>query len=205
MCWCSVAAAGCNTWIGLGHSEWCHLTDCIPGSAVCWNSSGGSQLKKMTRTECIQQPENQSSWVTLCKLRHCSECDLAKETNLLLSVLKARLPLIMIKGSNATEQIFKSYYIDSGKMLFWLFPYSIAVEIPSLQTARSCCPQLYSTLDMWTMSTFLPGWDPQTAGQSWWSQCLISSLLPAQAFISSCWMGLSFNSSFQLTKIVFKG
>lgn len=33
------------------------------------------------------------------------------------------------------------------KMLLWLFPYFIAVEIPSLHTARCCCPQLYS---IWT-------------------------------------------------------
>lgn len=52
------------------------------------------------------------------------------------------------------------------KMLLWLFPYSIAVEIPSLHTARCCWPQLYSTLDTRAMSTFLPGWDPQAAGQS---------------------------------------
>lgn len=51
---------------------------------------------------------------------------MAKGTNLLLTVLKARLPLIKIKGSDAMEQILKNCYIDSGENALLTFSLSLA-------------------------------------------------------------------------------
>lgn len=88
------------------------MVDCIPGSVV-WNSSGGSQLVKWQKLSAVNKKNMAPGW--LCsKLRHCSYRSLAKGTNLLLSVWKEKLPLMLIKGSNTVEQT-KTSCIDNGK------------------------------------------------------------------------------------------